>query len=192
MTSRPPAFSCCILRVLACGDEEVIHIRPARADRLLLHAADRDDGPVEGERSGGCDAAAARHVATRAAARSRARTGRPADGPPTRPRSMSTSNGSSILASWSTRIPTIAFDGSSGLGDRPHGHVDGLLAPPERQSGRRRRASGGRSRARSSAGVLTGVPSTATITSPASSVAAAGTSGDTAVTSTPRGVATTS
>ena len=59
-------------------------------------------------------AAAVRHVAPELA-RDLEREGRPADGPPTRPRSMSTSNGSSILASWSMRIPTIARDGSSGL-----------------------------------------------------------------------------
>ncbi len=60
--------------------------------------------------------------------------GRPAEGPPTSPRSMSTSNGSSIFASWSTRIPMMARDGSCGLGDRTNGDVDRLAAAPNREA----------------------------------------------------------
>ena len=49
--------------------------------------------------------------------------GRPAEGPPTSPRSMSTLNGNSIFASWSTRIPTIGARGLGRACNRTNGDV---------------------------------------------------------------------
>ena len=183
-----------ILGVLARRDEEVIHIRPARADRLLLDAADRDDGSVECELSRRGDAAAARDVPTELRARSRARTGSPPTGRRRRPRSMSTSNGSSIFASWSTRIADDRpRDGSSGLA---------IVSTVTSRTCRLSRTvsadvvaglrAGRSARAELRRACVTGVASTATITSPASSFAAAGTSGETSSTRAPRGVAVTS
>ena len=80
----------------------------------------------------------------------------------------------------------MAFDGSSGLAIVRT--VTSTAFSPLRSV--RRTSSPGFRRpiwARSSVGVLTGVPSTATITSPGSREAAAGTSGDTVVTRTPAG-----
>ena len=173
------------LRCLAAfspgGHEEEIHTGAARADRLLLDAADRDDGAVERELAGRRDPAAVGRRSRPSWRAISSANGSPADGPPTRPRSMSTSTGSSIFASWSTRIPMIARDGSVGARDRADGDV---LRPCRLDAASSRTSSPGSCRPisrRSCAGVLTGTPSTATITSSGFSSFAAGTSAETLV-----------
>jgi hypothetical protein len=47
----PPRLGCVFPR-----DEEHIHVRTARADRFLLHAADRSNRSVEADLPGGRDA----------------------------------------------------------------------------------------------------------------------------------------
>ena len=86
-----------ILGVPAVRNHEEIHIRTSRSDRLLLDSANREHGAVERELASGRDLASVGDVASELARDLERKGDRP--GPPTRPRSMSTSKGSLMSAS---------------------------------------------------------------------------------------------
>ena len=107
MMRRPCAYLRASRRVVH-RHEESIHTRLARADRLLLHAADRADLAVEEDLAGRGDLETAVDVRGRAPPSRRARTRDRPTGRRRRSRRSRRSRGSRMSVAWSRNTPTIA------------------------------------------------------------------------------------
>ena len=121
----------CILLCIVGRPPEVIHTRAAHTDRLLFSrhrfGIHRRAPARPLRRCRNCGVTSLWRAISE-----RAREDR--QGPAHSARSMSTSKGSSIFVSWSTRIPMIAVPRLGRVRNRPHRHVHGLAVPAKRQA----------------------------------------------------------
>ena len=111
--AEPVRVPSCLPRVVPGRHKEGVHTRPASAERLLLHAADREHLAVEGELSRRRDLVSVGDVAAGSWRMSSAKAS-PAEGPPTSPVSILTGNGSFTSRSSRAVTPMIALAGSLG------------------------------------------------------------------------------